>query len=411
MARLSRVLRGEHVLRTSSLGVVAGVCLVLGAAGASPSLAATGVWAVNGGGNWDTPSNWTGAVPVGPFAEASFLGSLRTPANAPARVEFVGDRTLRLLVIDNELPYLIASPTRDDLVLDNGTGSAQFRVLSGTHQTPEEVFVSSNAVAEIRSRFEVGIVRVNDRTATLFKTGSGVLDVGGQVPGAGLFMSGSAVEVQEGTISSNTVRGGFLTIKSGGRVDIKPNGTASNASDLFGLDIQPGGTFDLADNDLVVDFFPPDTASTAMARVVEDIRSARNSPAGRWQGTGLTSSAAAANPLTTLAAVPGLSPWEVFVKYTYNGDANVDGRISSDDYFRIDSGFLAQPTSPTFAQGDFNYDGQITSDDYFLIDQAFLGQSRILDAGIRAVAVPEPVGVGVLLGGVLLCRRRRVTVT
>ena len=326
---------------------------MLGTAGAPPSLAATGVWAVDGGGNWDTPADWTGSVPVGPFAEASFLGSLRTPANAPARVDFVGDRTLRKLVIDNELSYLFASPTRDDIVLDDGTGTAQFRVLSGTHGTPEEILVSSNAVAEIRSRFDVGIVRVNDRTATFFKTGPGVLDVGGQVPGAGLFMNGSAVEVQEGTISSNAVRGGFLRIMSGGRIRIKPNGTASNASDLFGLDIEPGGTFDLSDNDLVVDFLPPDTASTAMARIVEDMRSARNSAAGRWLGTGLTSSAAAANPLTTLAAVPGLSPWEILVKYTYNGDATVDGRINSDDYFRIDAGFLAQPPNPGFRDGDW----------------------------------------------------------
>ena len=56
----------------------------------------------------------------------------------------------------------------------------------------------------------------------------------------------------------------------------------------------------------------------------------------------------------------------------------IDGRITSDDYFRIDSGFLAQPADPTYAQGDFNYDEQITSDDYFVIDSAFLGQGAPL---------------------------------
>jgi hypothetical protein len=418
--RLSFRLRGEFSMPTLSRAFLVSASLIAAAApqiaGAETSGPFTGltaladptsVWAVDGGGAWDTPSNWTGAVPAGPRAQAAFLDSLRTPANAPARVEFIGDRTLQTLLIDNELTYVIASPTRDDIVLDNGTAAAQLRVLSGTHRIPEEILVYSDAVAEIRTRLEAGIVRVNDRTATLFKTGLGVLDVGGQVPGAGLFMNGSAVDVQEGIVTTNTVRGGFLTIRSGSRVSIKPNGTASNASDLYGLEIEPGGTLDLADNDLTLHLTPPGTPSAAMSRIIEDIRAARNDPAGRWQGTGLTSSAAAANPLTTLAAVPGLLSYDIVVKYTYNGDATVDGRINADDYFRIDTGFLAQPSNPGFRDGDFNYDGTINADDYFLIDSAFLGQSRTLDAGLRAVAVPEPAGLCAVLAAGLLCRRRR----
>jgi hypothetical protein len=54
------------------------------------------------------------------------------------------------------------------------------------------------------------------------------------------------------------------------------------------------------------------------------------------------------------------------VKYTYVGDATLDGKINIDDYTRIDSGI---PTNLTgWWNGDFNYDGKINIDDYTLID-------------------------------------------
>ena len=52
----------------------------------------------------------------------------------------------------------------------------------------------------------------------------------------------------------------------------------------------------------------------------------------------------------------------VFVRYTYAGDANLDGIINGDDYFRIDSGFAASSTG--FIKGDFDYNGRIDADDY-----------------------------------------------
>ena len=137
------------------------------------------------------------------------------------------------------------------------------------------------------------------------------------------------------------------------------------------LSIHPGARLDLADATLAVRRGA--ARPSLLSAITAAIASARNTGPTRWTGPGLTSSAAAANPLTTLAV--GLLGEDIVVKHTYNGDANLDRRINSDDYFRIDSGFLAQPATPAYAQGDFNYDGRINSDDYFLIDSAFLGQS------------------------------------
>ena len=175
-----------------------------------------------------------------------------------------------------------------------------------------------------------------------------------------------------------------------------------------------------------------ETRAAVMSRLEAQIVTARDGAEGRWTGKGITSSAAAANPLTGLAAVPNddragqplittnlgfVTPGinDLIVLHRYNGDANLDGRINSDDYFRIDSGFLAQPQSPTYRDGDFNYDGKINSDDYFLIDSAFLGQGAPLmgvagSAALAAVAVPEPSSLllGALMGGLLRRRRSRI---
>ena len=103
-------------------------------------------------------------------------------------------------------------------------------------------------------------------------------------------------------------------------------------------------------------------------------------------GTGITSGSAAGDtshlhalgvaPVTTAGTFDGaaVAVGDVEVKYTYYGDANLDGAISAADYLQIDNGFNSQggPTPLTgWSNGDFNYDGKINGDDYTLIDNAF----------------------------------------
>jgi uncharacterized protein YjbI with pentapeptide repeats len=93
------------------------------------------------------------------------------------------------------------------------------------------------------------------------------------------------------------------------------------------------------------------------------------------------------------------------------GDANADGRVNADDYFLIDSAFLAGAPSDGWHDGDFNADGRINADDYFLIDAAFLGQGAPLigrgdPSPLFATAVPQPALLPLLLPTLLLLRRR-----
>lgn len=107
-------------------------------------------------------------------------------------------------------------------------------------------------------------------------------------------------------------------------------------------------------------------------------------------------------------------------KFTYFGDANLDGMVTADDYLNIDANLL-QEVGDQYAmgeinwfRGDFNGDGMVTADHYLYIDSHLLmGTGNPLSAtGMAALgnaAVPEPSMLGVLLGGAvsMSARRRR----
>jgi hypothetical protein len=71
-------------------------------------------------------------------------------------------------------------------------------------------------------------------------------------------------------------------------------------------------------------------------------------------------------------------PARILVRFTLDGDSNLDGKIDAADYFNIDRGYAMRlnPSTPFrgFANGDFDYSGIQDADDYFLIDREFLLQ-------------------------------------
>jgi hypothetical protein len=102
---------------------------------------------------------------------------------------------------------------------------------------------------------------------------------------------------------------------------------------------------------------------------------------------------------------------DVLVKYTYYGDANLDGKIDGSDYSRIDNASASSGSLTGWFNGDFNYDGVINGSDYTLIDNAFNTQGTQLSAEIATptsqlsgpaeTAVPEPAAIGLLIAGTM----------
>jgi hypothetical protein len=174
------------------------------------------------------------------------------------------------------------------------------------------------------------------------------------------------------------------TLSVGGKVSVAPGG--GNTLSVSQLDIAAGATLDLGDNDMIVDYAGSSplgvydgTQYTGLTGLIASARGDKS-----WSGPGLTSSAAKANPRTTLAIgeasdLLDLSPGEnavydgqtvdsttVLVKYTYSGDTTLDGKLSVDDFTRLD--FHAPLGVSGYANGDVNLDGRINVDDFIVLD-------------------------------------------
>jgi hypothetical protein len=177
-----------------------------------------------------------------------------------------------------------------------------------------------------------------------------------------------------------------LSLNGSGSARATDGGAALLTRALY---MAPGTALDLAGGALALNYTGDSpigswdgSAYTGLAGL---IASSRNG--GGWDGAGILSSRArGSNDYTTLALgeagdVLSLSGhqtanWNgqtvdsstVLVKYTYGGDANLDGQINIDDYSNIDSSAAVGGQLKGWFNGDFNYDGEINIDDYSIID-------------------------------------------
>ncbi|MGE5611815.1 MAG: hypothetical protein ACM359_21385, partial [Bacillota bacterium] len=205
---------------------------------------------------------------------------------------------------------------------------------------------------------------------------------GNPIPSGGLIIDGGTLSLE--TASVPGLNGFALHLRNGATVKL--------ASDLrlSALSISDTASLDLADHDLVVSASEQAPLQT-LQQLTNWIKCARGSD-GQWIGTGLSSSAAKGNnqtglsillneqggqPILTSFAGQSVDVSDVLVKYTWNGDVNLDGVLNGDDYFLVDSGFLTQAGG--YQNGDLNFDGKVDGDDYFLIDSAFIAQSGVLN--------------------------------
>ncbi|MCY2954359.1 MAG: hypothetical protein NTU53_20705 [Planctomycetota bacterium] len=179
-----------------------------------------------------------------------------------------------------------------------------------------------------------------------------------------------------------------LNIRDSAHVTVKAD--ISHTLRLKGLSISEKGMLDLGGNELIVGIAgtPPrdslDPRQALLFQLSNYIADARItttevSPVP-FKGLGATVLSPSRQAAAETGTIDPLSidEFAVLVKYTWNGDANLDGMVNADDYFQIDSGFIAQKKG--WYNGDFNYDNVVNADDYFLIDSAFIGQSGPLSA-------------------------------
>ena len=209
------------------------------------------------------------------------------------------------------------------------------------------------------------------------------------------------------------------------------------------LSVTGAGKLDLRDNDLVVDYSgvsPVGTFSAGSYNGIAGLVDAGrgSAPNALWNGNGIVTSDARAigtsnrtslgiaeasqvlgiaGAQTAIFAGQVVDATAVLVKFTWGGDATLEGKINIDDYGRIDSNISSSGSVFGWYNGDFNYDGAINIDDYGIIDGNISNQGNPFSTtGVEGVsassgqliqAVPEPAGLSAVVIAAALLRRRR----
>jgi hypothetical protein len=228
---------------------------------------------------------------------------------------------------------------------------------------------------------------------------------------------------------------GALTVKSGGKAAVTSGAVKVGLGNTAApLTIADGGTIDVGTRGLVVDTSGGnDTAAFQMVRASV----IRAYDAGRWDGTGITSSSAVAENAKyavgfalarDLLGSSGGSfmgqtadASSVVVRGTLAGDANLDGAVNFGDLVKLAQGYGSTDGSKSWVGGDFNYDGKVDFADLVKMAQNYGGSTPAGAAGVAGLSadftrdwslarasVPEPTALGiVLLGAAVLSRGRR----
>ena len=160
-----------------------------------------------------------------------------------------------------------------------------------------------------------------------------------------------------------------LSIGAGGLATVAMNG--ARVLSMVELFITNGGTLDLTDNAAVIDH----DGANPIAQVQADVTRGYNG--GTWDGTGITSSWAAATANTAVgyaestelfatfpAAFAGVSVDDtaVLLRHTLYGDADLNRIVNLADFNRLASNF--GHSGRRWSQGDFDFSGAVNLVDF-----------------------------------------------
>ncbi len=360
-------------------------------------------WKADADGVWFDPGNWIGPVPNAPDSVANFGYAI----SAPRIVQLSGPAVVGTLHFNNADSYSIVGNI--PLTMDVAAGMAGMEVVKGSHTVLCPVILADNLSMTVGPSNGVlallAQLVMNDHD--LIKNGPGVLTV------------------------RNVLTAGILNI-GGGTVKVLPDGTNLGTSKVGALSIAGGidawmSTLDLGNNDMVLDYSGPSPLAT-VGNLIKN-----GYAGGAWNGRGIASSIAAGvippAPKTALGFAEnsvlgyvsfsgvGVDATSVLIKYTYSGDANLDGQVDISDLGRLAT---AWQTGGVWISGDFNYDEFVDISDLGLLATNWqqgvgnpLGPSfdqALASLGLPGATVPEPAGLALAAMGAMLlarCRRRQ----
>lgn len=320
-----------------------------------------GTWNVAGSGSWTASGNWlNGVIPQNPGDTANFDNSI----TAPATVTLDANQSVGTLNFDSSISYTLAAGTGGILTLDNGGGAATVTDGGGTH------FISAPVV-------------LNSNTTITVTNSADTLQISGSISGTG-----------------------GLTIAGSGKVAL--SGGASKA--VTSLLVNSGATLDLTNSSLTIKY---PAGNSPLSAIEADLASGSNG--GKWNGTGIISSNAAAKGGSYAigyadGSVDNGTPAganQIFLRYDLSGDCNLDGTVNLTDLLAMLNNY--GESGRDWAEGDMNYDGTVNLTDLLALLNNY-GQTASLTSEPLGDArvVPEPAAMSVLslAGAGFLARRR-----
>jgi autotransporter-associated beta strand protein len=286
--------------------------------------------------------------------------------------------------------------------------------LTQVSPSPTFLFTGNVSIAPGAALSQLGTAQ-----AITFQSGisnNGALLLGpGSVSANGITGAGTAAVAANGILTSTVVQQQSLSVAAGGRISLSASQSASRLSTLTlsGTTGAWTSTIDVGGDTLVIDTTA--SAKPALIAQLEDqVNSGRNG--GNWQGLGITSPAAAADPRRAIAVIDnaqlGLSQIggqnidgnSVLVLAALLGDTNADGVVNVADLANL-AGNFGVTGGATWISGDFDYNGNVNIAD--LADLAGNFGKDLISSGlaicdarsVSASTVPEPVALAFLVVG------------
>jgi hypothetical protein len=269
-------------------------------------------------------------------------------------------------------------------------GNGVFIQTAGTH------IVSTNGVAN-------GALTIGNSAAH-----NGTVTLSGGLLSAGDIYNYGTLSVLGGTLSARINNFGTVVLASGidaktlnvnnynvGVIKLAPAGTTSVS--VQSLAMTAGATVDLAAAGFLLNY---GAGPNPLASVKSWVASGR--AGGAWNGTGITSSLAASDPIHqsigladgAANVVTGLSAGQFLVHTAPLGDVNLDGKTDASDVTQILSRghFNAAPTTNGWIDGDQNGDGVVNNVDVRTI--ALSGNYGAASAAASPSAITVPASAG-----------------
>jgi hypothetical protein len=342
-------------------------------------------WNIDANGNWSDPGNWFTSVPNAAGVAAAFGNAIQSPRTITVDTPI----TVGAITFDNANSYTVAGTNA--LTLDATSGQAQLNVASGSHTISAPLNLADPTT-----------VTVTPAGSNLSLTG--ILTATGQ----------NLTKAGAGTLRLNNIKAASLAVNEG-TITVAPNGSNTGTSAVGSLSIAGGAAptarLDLTNNAAVVNY----TGDSPAATIRQQILAGRGGTdlLGAWDGQGITSSSAAADPsnlsvgFANNADLPlgsymnfrgeAVDDTTVLIRTTRIGDANLDGIVGDEDVTIVGATF-GMAAGATWALGDFNYDGAVDDTDVTLVSALYDPSATPLPlpAANSVAAVPEPSAFGLL---------------